>query len=147
MSELKFGFIEEKTMLSPKKQKFRKVFRGKNKGFSIRGSLLSFGDFGMKSMGRSLISAAQIEAARKTISHYTKREGKVWLRIFPHRPISEKGAGVGMGAGKGDIAGYVAVVAPGRIIFELSGVSEEIAKEAFRRASDKLPVPIKFIKK
>ena len=134
-------------MLSPKKQKYRKVFRGKNKGLSIRGSSLSFGEFGLKSLGRALISANQIEASRKAITHYTKREGKVWLRIFPHRPISSKAAGVGMGAGKGDIAGYVAVVAPGRIIFELSGVSEEIAKEAFRRASNKLPIPTKFIKK
>ena len=134
-------------MLSPKKQKFRKVFRGKNKGFSTRGSSLAFGEFGLKSIGRALISANQIEASRKAISHYTKREGKVWLRIFPHRPITAKGAGVGMGAGKGDVSGYVAVVAPGKILFELSGVSEEIAKEAFRRASSKLSVPTKFMKK
>ena len=134
-------------MLSPKKQKFRKVFRGKNKGFSTRGSSLAFGEFGLKALKRALISANQIEASRKAISHYTKREGKVWLRIFPHRPITAKGAGVGMGAGKGDVAGYVAVVQPGRILFELGGVSEEIAREAFNRASSKLPIPTKFLKK
>jgi len=134
-------------MLSPKKQKFRKTFRGKNKGFSTRGSSLAFGEFGLKALGRALISANQIEASRKAISHYTKREGKVWLRIFPHRPITAKGAGVGMGAGKGDVAGYVAVVQPGKILFELGGVSEEIAREAFNRASSKLSIPTKFLKK
>jgi len=134
-------------MLSPKRQKFRKTFRGKNKGFSTRGSSLAFGEFGLKALGRALISANQIEASRKAISHYTKREGKVWLRIFPHRPITAKGAGVGMGAGKGDVAGYVAVVQPGKILFELGGVSEEIAREAFNRASSKLPIPTKFLKK
>ncbi len=134
-------------MLSPKRQKFRKTFRGKNKGFSTRGSSLAFGEFGLKALGRALVSANQIEASRKAISHYTKREGKVWLRIFPHRPITAKGAGVGMGAGKGDVAGYVAVVSPGKILFELGGVSEEIAREAFNRASSKLPMPTKFLKK
>ncbi len=134
-------------MLSPKRQKFRKTFRGKNKGFSTRGSTLAFGEFGLKALERALISANQIEASRKAISHYTKREGKVWLRIFPHRPITAKGAGVGMGAGKGDVAGYVAVVAPGKILFELGGVSEEIAREAFKRASSKLPISTKFLKK
>lgn len=134
-------------MLSPKRQKFRKAFRGKNKGFSTRGSSLAFGEFGLKALGRALVSANQIEASRKAISHYTKREGKVWLRIFPHRPITAKGAGVGMGAGKGDVTGYVAVVPPGKILFELGGVSEEIAREAFNRASSKLPMPTKFLKK
>ncbi|PIQ69766.1 50S ribosomal protein L16 [Candidatus Shapirobacteria bacterium CG03_land_8_20_14_0_80_40_19] len=134
-------------MLSPKRQKFRKVFRGKNKGFSTRGSSLAFGEFGLKAIGRALISANQIEASRKAISHYTKREGKVWIRIFPHRPITAKGAGVGMGAGKGDVTGYVAVVPPGKMLFELSGISEEVAREAFTRASSKLPIPTKFMKK
>lgn len=134
-------------MLSPKKQKFRKAFRGKNKGFAQRGSVLSFGEFGLKSLSRELVTANQIEAARRAISHFTKREGKVWLRIFPHRPRTEKGAGVGMGAGKGDVANYVARVVPGKILFELSGVSEEIAKEAFKRASSKLPMPTRFLTK
>ena len=134
-------------MLSPKRQKFRKVFRGKNKGFSTRGSSLAFGEFGLKAIGRALISANQIEASRKAISHYTKREGKVWIRIVPHRPITAKGAGVGMGAGKGDVTGYVAVVPPGKMLFELSGISEEVAREAFTRASSKLPIPTKFMKK
>lgn len=134
-------------MLAPKKQKFRKVFRGKNRGLATRGSAINFGEYGLKAIERALVSAAQIEAARRAITHYTKREGKIWLRIFPHRPITAKGAGVGMGAGKGDVSGYVAVVAPGRILFELSGVPEESAKEAFRRASSKLPMGTKFLKK
>lgn len=134
-------------MLSPKKQKFRKVFRGKNKGFSYRGSSLAFGEYGLKAMGRALVSANQIEASRKAISHYTQREGKVWSRIFPHRPVTAKGAGVGMGAGKGDVSGYIAVVAPGKILFELSGVSQETAEEAFKRAGSKLPMATKFLKK
>lgn len=134
-------------MLAPKRQKFRKVFRGKNRGMALRGSSLSFGEFGLKAKDRALVSSAQIESARKAIAHYTKREGKVWLRIFPHRPITEKGAGVGMGAGKGDVKGFIAVVKPGSILFELSGVLEETAKQAFKRASDKLPMPTIFLKK
>lgn len=134
-------------MLSPKKQKFRKVFRGKNRGNSDRGTSLVFGEYGLKSVNRSLVSASQIEAARKTIAHYTKREGKIWLRIFPHWSITSKAAGVGMGAGKGDVKGFVAVVKPGRILFELSGVTEEIARQAFKLAADKLPLPAKFLKK
>lgn len=136
-----------KSMLSPKRQKFRKSFHGKNRGLSLRGASLSFGEFGLKAMDRGHISAAQIEAARKAIAHYTKREGKVWLRIFPHRPITEKGAGVGMGAGKGDVSGFAAVVAPGRILFELGGVPEQIARVAFDRAGDKLSIPTRFLKK
>lgn len=134
-------------MLSPKKQKFRKSFRGKNRGDAGRGALLNFGEFGLKAMDRGLVSAAQIEAARKAISHHTKREGKVWLRIFPHRPRTEKGAGVGMGSGKGDVSDFVSVVSPGRIIFEVSGVTEDVARQAFKRASDKLCLPTKFLKK
>lgn len=134
-------------MLSPKKQKYRKAFHGKNRGNSALGSSLSFGEFGLKAIERSLVSAAQIEAARKAIAHYTKREGKVWLRVFPHRSITLKGAGVGMGAGKGEVSGFIAVVKPGKILFELSGVTEEVARQAFRRAADKLPSAMKFLKK
>lgn len=134
-------------MLAPKRQKYRKAFHGKNRGVSSRGAEINFGEYGLKAMESALVSASQIEAARRAITHYTKREGKIWLRIFPHRPITAKGAGVGMGAGKGDVSGYVAVVGPGRILFELSGVAEESAKEAFRRASSKLPMATKFLKK
>jgi large subunit ribosomal protein L16 len=134
-------------MLSPKRQKFRKWFRGKNRGVSLRGSNVDFGEFGLKSLGRALVTANQIEAARKVISHYTKREGKVWLRIFPVRPITGKSAGERLGSGKGDVKGFVVPISPGRILFELSGVSREVAKEAFRRASDKLPLKTKFVSK
>lgn len=156
--ELKYGFIKETSkldlslsfklkMLAPKKQKFRKIFRGKNRGVSQRGSKINFGEYGLKSLGRGLISANEIEAARKAISHYTKREGKVWIRIFPNKPITSKASGVGMGAGKGDVSGFVSVVSPGQMLFELSGVGREIAKEAFIRASSKLSVKTKLIEK
>lgn len=132
-------------MLAPKKQKYRKFFRGKNRGVASRGALVSFGEYGLKALAGGLISAAQIESARKAISHYTKREGKVWIRIFPDKAITGKAAGVGMGAGKGDIKGYVAVVKPGRMLFELAGVGLEIAKQAFDRAAAKLPIKTKLI--
>lgn len=134
-------------MLSPKRSKFRKWFRGKNRGVSLRGSQVDFGEFGLKSLSRSLVTANQIESARKVISHHTKREGKVWLRIFPVRPITGKSAGERMGSGKGDVKGYVVPVSPGRILFELSGVSFEVAKEAFRKAGDKLPLKTKIVTK
>ena len=132
-------------MLAPKKQKYRKSFRGKNRGVATRGSLVSFGEFGLKALAGGLVSAAQIESARKAISHYTKREGKVWIRIFPDKPVTGKAAGVGMGAGKGDIKEYVAVVKPGRMLFELAGVGLDIAKQAFNRAAAKLPMKTKLI--
>lgn len=134
-------------MLAPKKQKYRRTFRGKNKGSSFRGTKIEFGEYGLKALTRALISAVQIEAARRAISHFTKREGKVWVRIFPDKPITAKAAGAGMGAGKGEVKGYVAVVAPGKIIFELSGVSDEAAAAALKRAGDKLPVKTKFLKR
>ena len=134
-------------MLAPKKQKYRKIFRGKNRGLSFRGARVDFGDFGLKALEHGHISSAQIEAARKAISHFTKREGKVWVRIFPDHPTTSKPSGSGMGAGKGDVNGYVCKVQPGRILFELAGVGELIASEAFRRATSKLPVKTKFIKR
>ena len=133
--------------LQPKKSKYRKQFRGKMRGQSNRGSTLAFGEFGLKSLGRGWLSAKQIEAARVAISHYTKRAGKVWIRVFPDKPVTQKGLGVTMGAGKGDIDHYVAVVTPGRILFELAGVSKEIAQEAMTRANSKLPFKTKFISK
>lgn len=134
-------------MLAPKKQKYRKQFRGKNRGLSIRGAEIAFGEFGLKAMTCGKVSSVQIEAARKAIAHFTKREGKVWIRIFPDRPVTAKAAGTRMGGGKGDIQGYVANVKPGKILFELAGVTEEVSKEAFQRATDKLPIKTRFLKK
>ncbi len=132
-------------MLQPKKRKYRKEFRGTMKGNSLRGANVSFGEFGIKSLGRGWITSRQIEAARRAIAHQTKRTGKVWIRIFPDKPITKKAAGSKMGSGKGDIEEYVIPVKPGRVIFELAGVSEEIAKEAFNRAAHKLPVKTRFV--
>lgn len=132
-------------MLQPRKSKYRKQFRGKMKGISVQGSTLAFGEYALKSLGRDWVTANQIEAGRRAISHYTKRAGKVWIRIFPDKPITAKAAGTRMGLGKGDIDRYVAVVTPGRILFELSGVSKEIAQEAMKRAGAKMPFRTKFI--
>jgi len=134
-------------MLQPRKTKYRKQFRGKMKGIASRGSTLAFGDYGLKSLGRGWLTAKQIEAARVAITHYTKRGGKIWLRVFPDKPITSKGLGVGMGAGKGDVVGWVAVVTPGRILFELGGVTPEVAYEALRRAAAKLPFKTKIVSK
>jgi len=134
-------------MLQPRKTKYRRQFRGKMRGTASRGTALAFGDYGLKSLGRGWLTARQIEAARVAIAHYTKRGGKVWIRVFPDKPITSKGLGVGMGAGKGDVVGYVAVVTPGRIILELAGVSFQAAQEALKRAAAKLPFETKFISK
>lgn len=134
-------------MLFPKKEKFRKSQRGRIKGDTKGGAVLAFGSYGLKAMGRSWVSSRQIEAARRTITHFLKRGGKIWIRIFPDKPITFKGVEVAMGGGKGDVAGHVAPVRPGRILFELDGVTEEVAREAFRRASHKLPLKTKFIKR
>ncbi len=134
-------------MLQPKKSKFKKQFRGKMRGLDIRGSFLAFGQYGLKSEGRGWLTDRQIEAARKAISHFTKRAGKVWIRVFPDKPITKKPTGVRMGGGKGDIVGYVVTIIPGRIIFELAGVTEVIANQALKRAAAKLPFKTKFVKK
>lgn len=132
-------------MLQPKKSKFRKSFRGRRKGQALRGSELSFGAFGLKALTVNWVTARQIEAARKAITRELKRVGKVWIRIFPDKPYTHKAAEVPMGSGKGGIEGYVAVVKPGRILFEIDGVSEVLAKEAMRLASHKLPIKTKFV--
>jgi large subunit ribosomal protein L16 len=134
-------------MLIPKKLKHRKVSRGKRRGNAQRGNELSFGNFGLKATTRHWVTARQIEAARRAITHYIKRGGKVWIRIFPDKPVTATPAEVGMGGGKGGLDHFVAVVTPGRILFEMSGVSEEIAREALRLASHKLNVETRFIKK
>ncbi|MBD3156584.1 50S ribosomal protein L16 [Candidatus Peregrinibacteria bacterium] len=134
-------------MLAPKKQKYRKVFRGRSalKGKAYRGSTLSFGEFAIKSLDAGEINSRQIEAARRAITHYCKRGGKIWIRIYPHKPITKKGAETPMGSGKGAVDRYIATIKPGKIIFEMDGVSEAVAREALRRAAHKLPVKCKFI--
>lgn len=132
-------------MLEPKRRKYRKSFRGKMRGKSIRGSSLAFGEYGLKSLSRGWLSAKQIEAGRRAITHYIKRGGKVWIRVFPDKPVTSRPAGQRMGAGKGDIDRYVCVVTPGRVLFELAGVAEDVAQSALTRASVKLPFKTKII--
>ena len=134
-------------ILMPKKVKHRKWQKGRSKGIETRATELSFGSFGLKSLGTKWISARQIEAARRTILRYLKKGGKVWIRIFPAKPVTKKGVEVPMGGGKGSVEYYVFPIKPGRIIFELEGVKEEIAREALKKAADKLPVKTKFIKR
>jgi large subunit ribosomal protein L16 len=133
-------------MLQPSRTKYRKQFRGRMNGLS-QGHLVAFGDFGLKAMEGSWVTANQIESARRAIAHATKRNGRMWIRIFPDKPFTEKGAGAPLGAGKGDVKGYVCVVKPGRIMFEIGGVTEAEAKVALQLASAKLPVVTKFVKR
>ena len=132
-------------MLQPKRTKFRKMQKGRMKGLATRGAELSFGSFGIKSLEATWITSRQIEAARIAVTRYMKREGQVWIRIFPDKPVTKKPAEVRMGKGKGAPEYWVAVVRPGRIIFEAEGVPLEIAKEALRLAAQKLPIQTKFV--
>lgn len=132
-------------MLAPKRAKYRKSFRGKRRGVSERGSSLDFGEFGLKALSNGWVSGRQIESARKALTHFTKRGGRVWIRIFPDKSITKKPAETRMGGGKGDVSDYVAVVRAGRIIFEMGAIPREMAKEAFVRAAAKLPVKTRFI--
>lgn len=132
-------------MLQPKKTKFRKMQKGRIKGNATRGAQLAFGSFGIKTLDEGFITSRQIEAARIAVTRYMKREGKVWIRIFPDKPITSKPAEVRMGKGKGAPSHWVAPVRPGRVLFECSGVSPEVAQEAMRLAAQKLPVKTKFI--
>ncbi len=132
-------------MLMPKKTKYRKSFKGRRRGMARGGTEVSFGDFGLQALEASYITSRQIEAARITITRTMKRGGKVWINIFPHKPITRKPAEVRMGSGKGNVEYYVAVVKPGRVMFEVSGVSEEVAREAMRKAGHKLPINTKFV--
>ena len=131
-------------MLQPKRTKYRKQQKGKNRGLAHRGSTIDFGSFAMKSMEHGFITSRQIEAARVALTRYLKREGQVWIRIFPDKPITSKPLEVRMGKGKGALDHYVAVVKPGRIMFEIDGVSMEKAKEALRLGAQKMPVKTKF---
>ena len=132
-------------MLQPKKTKYRKQQKGKIKGNAQRGSQIAFGSFGIKSMDEGFLSSRQIEAARIAVTRYMKREGKVWIRVFPDKPITSKPAEVRMGKGKGALDHWVAVIRPGRVLFEAEGVPYDVAKEALRLAAQKLPLKTKFI--
>ncbi len=132
-------------MLQPKKTKYRKAQRGTLKGIAVRGSTLSFGDYAIKAVEPGFITSRQIEAARRAIIRFLKRGGKLWIRIFPDKPYTKKPLEVPMGWGKGSVEMYIAPVKPGRILFELTGVSSEVAREAFRLASYKLPVKTKTV--
>jgi large subunit ribosomal protein L16 len=134
-------------LLGPRKVKYRKWQKGRSKGVESRGTELAFGSFGLKSLGTKWITARQLEAARRAIIRYLRKGGKLWIRIFPYKPVTFKGVEVPMGGGKGDVDHYVFPIRPGRIIFELDGISEEMAKEAFSKANDKLPIKTRFVKR
>lgn len=134
-------------MLSPKRVKFRKRQRGRLKGLSHRGNKVSFGEFGLKASTSGRLTARQIESARRAMTRHIKRGGKMWIRIFPDQPVTKKPAETRMGSGKGSPEYWVAVIRPGRVLFELSGVPEDIAKEAFRLAAYKLPIPTVLVKR
>src|SRR3989338_2607441 len=133
--------------LQQKRTKHRKMFKGKRGGVATRGNSLSFGAFGLKAMEAGWITARQLEAARLAMAHFTQRGGRIWIRVFPDKPITKHPAESRMGSGKGDVEGYVAVVKRGQIIFEMGAVGKDIAKEALRLASHKLPVKTKFVEK
>lgn len=132
-------------MLQPKRTKFRKQQKGRNRGLATRGNKVSFGEFALKATDRGRLTARQIESARRAINRYIKRGGRVWIRVFPDKPISKKPLEVRMGKGKGNPEYWVALVKPGQVLYELEGVSEEIAREAFRLAGAKLPIPTTFV--
>ena len=132
-------------MLSPKRTKFRKQQRGRMEGLATRGSSLNFGDFGLQAQEPAWITSRQIEASRRAMTRYIRRGGKIWIRIFPDRPVTMRPAETRMGSGKGAPEFWVAVVKPGRIMFEITGVTEETAREAMRLASHKLPIKTKFV--
>ena len=134
-------------MLMPKRVKYRKVQRGRMTGAASRGNTVTYGDFGIQALEPGWITGNQIEAARIAMTRYTKRGGKVWIKIFPDKPVTEKPAETRMGSGKGSPEYWVAVVKPGRVMFEIAGVSEEVAREALRLASHKLPIKSKIVKK
>jgi large subunit ribosomal protein L16 len=132
-------------MLQPKRTKFRKMQKGKNRGLALRGSSVAFGDFGLKATDRGRLTARQIEAARRAMTRYVKRGGKVWIRVFPDKPITTKPLEVRQGKGKGNVEYWVALIQPGKVLYEMEGVSEEIAREAFRLAASKLPIATTFV--
>ena len=132
-------------MLSPKRTKFRKMQKGSNRGIATSGADISFGDFGLQALEPARVTARQIEAARMAIQRHVKRAGKLWIRVFPDRPVTKKPLEVRMGGGKGAPEAWAAAVKPGRVLYEISGVPEDIAREAFRLAAHKLPIHCKFL--
>jgi large subunit ribosomal protein L16 len=134
-------------MLQPTRTKYRKQHKGRNRGLANRGSNVSFGEFGLKATTRGRLTSRQIEAARRAITRYVKRGGKVWIRVFPDKPISKKPLEVRMGSGKGNVEYWVALIQPGSVLYEMEGVSEDIAREAFRLAAAKLPIRTMFVER
>lgn len=134
-------------MLQPKRTKYRKQQKGRNRGIADRGSKVSFGDFGLKAIGRGRITARQIESARRAMNRYIKRGGKIWIRIFPDKPITQKPLEVRQGKGKGNVEYWVALIQPGRVLYEIQGVTREIAEEAFKLAAAKLPVQTELVER
>lgn len=134
-------------MLQPKRTKFRKQFKGRNTGLAQRGSKVSFGEYALKAIGRGRITARQIEAARRALTRHIKRGGKVWIRVFPDKPITKKPLEVRMGKGKGGVEYWVAQIQPGKVLYEVEGVPENVAREAFALAAAKLAVPTTFVKR
>ena len=134
-------------MLQPKRTKFRKMMKGRNRGLANRGSKVSVGEYALKATGRGRITARQIEAARRAMTRKVKRGGKIWIRVFPDKPISKKPLEVRMGKGKGNVEYWVAQIKPGKVLYEMEGVSEDLAREAFTLAASKLPVSTTFVKR
>jgi len=134
-------------MLQPKRTKFRKQMKGRNRGLAQRGSSVSFGEYGPKAIGRGRLTARQIEAARRALTRHVKRGGKIWIRVFPDKPITKKPLEVRQGKGKGSVEYWVAQIQPGKVLFEIEGVSEDLAQEAFTLAAAKLPFATKFAKR
>ncbi len=132
-------------MLQPKRTKFRKQFKGRNRGLATRGNAVSFGEFGLKAGERGQLTARQIEAARRAMTRHVKRGGKIWIRVFPDKPITKKPLEVRQGKGKGNVEYWVAQIQPGRLLYEIAGVSEEVAREAFTLAAAKLPIATTFV--
>ena len=134
-------------MLQPKRTKFRKMMKGRNRGLAHRGSSVSFGEFGLKAIGRGRLTARQLESARRALTRHVKRGGKIWIRVFPDKPITQKPLEVRQGKGKGNVEYWVALIQPGRVLFEIEGVTEDVAAEAFALAAAKLPFQTKFAKR
>lgn len=132
-------------MLQPKRTKFRKQHKGRNRGLAQRGSSVSFGEYGLKATDRGRLTARQIEAARRAMTRHVKRGGKIWIRVFPDKPITQKPLEVRQGKGKGNVEYWVALVQPGSVLYEMSGVTEVVAREAFQRAAAKLPIATTFV--
>jgi len=134
-------------MLQPKRTKFRKMHKGRNRGLAMRGSTVSFGEYGLKATGRGRLTARQLEAGRRAMTRHVKRGGKIWIRVFPDKPITKKPLEVRQGKGKGSVEYWVALIQPGRVLYEMEGVGEDIAREAFSLAAAKLPFKTTFVKR